>query len=128
MAESIRTVIVRPNESRSVKSVVVSQGVKGDKGDPGLQGLQGEQGLQGPPGPLRELSTEVVTLSITNIEEKCFTLSAIPDTPEKIELTPIGGVLQVYGVDFVYQDGVISWDGLGLDGFLENEEQVLIKY
>lgn len=73
-------------------------------------------------------NTEIITLSQENIDNKSFSLSYSVLEPTKIELTPIGGIMQVYGVDYVYSLGSITWVGLGLDGFLEPGEKIFVRY
>lgn len=126
MSFSIKTVILT-NTPGAINSINVSNEpiVKGIKGDPGPIGPQGPTG---PQGPMRSLNIEIVTLTSTMISNKRFNLQTAPIEPNKIELTPIGGVPQIYGIDYVYSGGYVSWDGLGLDGFLELDEQIIVKY
>ena len=121
MANDIKTIIVRegPTTTLSPQTVIINKGLRGDVG------IQGAQGPQGPPGLL---TVERVTLSSSDIASKGFNLSLIPMEPQKMELIPVGGITQVYGVDYTYINGKISWDGLGLDGFLEENEQIIVKY
>lgn len=126
MSYSIKTVIIS-NTPGAVNSINVSNEplIKGVKGDPGPIGPQGPTG---PQGPLRTLRVETITLNATMLSNKSFSLSNAPVEPAKIELTPIGGIQQVYGVDYQYINGVVSWNGLGLDGFLELDEQIIVRY
>lgn len=128
MADNIKTVIIRQGQANTVRSVVVNQGLKGDVGPAGPQGPQGAPGTPGPQGPAKDINVEMITLTTTDIVNKSISLARTPDEPETIELTPIGGVTQVYGVDYIYIDGNISWGGLGLDGVLEETEQIIVRY
>lgn len=131
----IRTIVIRQEEPSNTiiikqrphvaQKIVINQGAKGDAGP------QGPQGLQGPPGPGGSGAidiAEVYTLTSGNISIKGFLLTYTPADPTAIELTPIGGILQRYGVDYVYSNGYVTWDGLGLDGFLEEGEQIYVRY
>lgn len=121
MPYSIRTVILT-NTPGAINSINVSNEpiIKGIKGE---VGPIGPQGPTGPQGPLKTINTQIITLTSTIISNKGFALQAAP-----IELIPIGGVPQIYGVDYTYSNGIVSWDGLGLDNFLELNEQVIVKY
>jgi hypothetical protein len=71
----------------------------------------------------------IYTITSEDIAEKRIVLSFIPEFPERIKLTPDGGPLQVYGVDYIIVNrNEITWEGLGLDGFLETDEVVFINY
>jgi hypothetical protein len=71
---------------------------------------------------------DVITLSSGDISAKKVVLSATPSFTN-IFLQPEGGIPQVYGEDFILINGnEISWDGLGLDGFLEAGERLFISY
>lgn len=72
---------------------------------------------------------QTLVVTAQNVAEKKFVLSFIPEFPERIKLTPDGGPQQVYGVDYIIINrNEISWDGLGLDGFLEENELVFLSY
>lgn len=70
-----------------------------------------------------------ITLTAQNISDKFITLSLEPENPSQVTVVPQGGPHQKYGIDFVIiDDNKISWDGLGLDGFLEVGEHIFISY
>lgn len=69
-----------------------------------------------------------VTLSQQNIDEKKVSLSNVPAVPGAVTLLPIGGIPQVNGIDFEVVGNELSWNGLGLDNFLELGEQLIIQY
>ncbi len=69
-----------------------------------------------------------VTLSQQNLDEKKVSLSSVPAVPGAVTLLPIGGIPQVNGIDFVVVGNELSWNGLGLDNFLELGEHLIIQY
>lgn len=69
-----------------------------------------------------------VTLSQQNLDEKKVSLSSVPAVPGAVTLLPIGGIPQVNGIDFEVVGNELSWNGLGLDNFLELGEQLIIQY
>ena len=72
---------------------------------------------------------QTLTLTAQNIAEKKIVLSFIPEFPERIKLTPDGGPQQIYGIDYIIINrNEISWDGFGLDGFLEEDEIIFLNY
>lgn len=72
------------------------------------------------------------TLTATDITNKYIVLQEVPNSTTDISMDIVGGVLQSYGVDFVLlpDDGGkrLSWDGLGLDGVLEEGDKLVITY
>jgi hypothetical protein len=74
------------------------------------------------------IQTEIFTLSALDISNKFLSLSTEPQSGECVSLFPVGGLMQVNGVDFDVVGNVLSWNGLGLDGFLEENDIVVIKY
>lgn len=72
---------------------------------------------------------QTITLTNENILNKKIVLNFIPEFPERIKLTPAGGPQQVYGIDYIIINrNELSWDGFGLDGFLEPEEIIFLNY
>lgn len=68
--------------------------------------------------------------TITSGEEssKSLTLASTPSDPTTVILDVAGGPAQVYGDDFTVSGDVLSWSGLGLDGLLEENDQLRIVY
>lgn len=73
-------------------------------------------------------NVDKVTLSQQNLDEKKVSLSSPPAVPGAVTLLPIGGIPQVNGIDFEVVGNELSWNGLGLDNFLELGEQLIIQY
>ena len=73
-------------------------------------------------------SSEVFTLTSTNISQKKITLSQIPLDPEGLSFLPDGGIPQRYGIDFTIVGNDIIWSGMGLDGFLEENDVIRVSY
>ena len=74
------------------------------------------------------VKTEIITLTNTHISTKQITLAQSPTATESTTFLPEGGILQIYGVDYAVTGNILSWAGLGLDGFLEVGETVVISY
>ena len=72
--------------------------------------------------------TQIITLTNDNIVNKEIILSGVPVAPESVQLTPNNGIPQLNGVDFEVTLNVLSWDGLGLEGFLEVGDILIIQY
>jgi hypothetical protein len=70
--------------------------------------------------------TEIITLTQNDIDNKFITLSNLPLA--NITLTPSGGPQQIFGIDFDVVGLIVSWDNLGLDGFLEVNDVLVIQY
>lgn len=69
-----------------------------------------------------------VTLTDQNINEKKITLPYRPAMPETTLFFPLNGLVQRYGVDYEIVGNDIIWSGMGLDGFLEINEEIRIFY
>ena len=74
-----------------------------------------------------EVKTITVTLTEQNILNKQVELSTTPYKPENVTLVPVGGIAQINGEDFFVSENIISWDNLGLDGFLEIGDTILVQ-
>ena len=49
--------------------------------------------------------------------------------PQSVQLIPVGGIKQIIDKDFaVVEDKIISFEELGLDGFLEVGEEIEVYY
>ncbi len=71
---------------------------------------------------------ELIQLTLTDINNKFVGLEIIPSSPESVKLTIIGGTTQLYSVDYIIGGNILSWNGKGLDGFLEVDDYLLIEY
>lgn len=71
---------------------------------------------------------EQFKLTQNDIDNKRVQLSTAPRYPDLVSMTIIGGIDQVNGVDFEVIGDYVSWDGLGLDGFLEKHDIIIIQY
>jgi hypothetical protein len=71
---------------------------------------------------------ERVTLTQSHLQAKGFFLKNAPLYPDTVMLIPDGGIIQVKGVDFDLQGRFLSWNELGLDNFLEENEVLTILY
>jgi hypothetical protein len=73
-------------------------------------------------------NVEKITLTQSNLDDKKVVLSSTPLYPEAVTLVPVGGIPQENGIDFEVVGNEISWNGLGLDNFLELNEKLIIQY
>ena len=71
---------------------------------------------------------QLVSLTPSDIAAKSITLDNVPINPSGVEVFPWGGIPQRYNVDYVVSSNVLSWGGLGLDGFLEPNDELEIVY
>lgn len=70
-----------------------------------------------------------VTLTATDITNKYITLNFSPKVSQSVSFIPQGGLPQIYGIDFqVISGNLLSWNGLGLEGFLEAGDVVVVNY
>ena len=68
-----------------------------------------------------------VTLEADNITNKFITLPDTPDTSREATVA-IQGLLTEYGVDWIFNENKISWDGLELETIAQVGDKVFIKY
>jgi hypothetical protein len=71
---------------------------------------------------------ETKVLSAAQITAKSITLLRAPVQPEITTIEFHGGTRQFYGVDFSVNGNVLQWNGLGLDGFIEENDIIEIRY
>ena len=69
-----------------------------------------------------------VTITAEHIEQKKFLLSAPPITSTSVKLLPIGGLEQLNGIQFRVSGQFLSWDNLGLDGYMEVGQKFYVFY
>jgi hypothetical protein len=71
---------------------------------------------------------ERIELSPEDITNKYVTLASTPLLASAVIVTPEGGIAQAFGIDFIIIGNKISWSDLGLDGFLEETDVLVIQY
>lgn len=74
------------------------------------------------------IKTEVFTLNSGDILSKFITLTSTPQSPESVTFFIKGGIYQINGIDFDVTGNIVNWGGMGLDGFLEIGDIVVIQY
>lgn len=74
------------------------------------------------------LKHDAITVTVQHILQKSFPLTHIPVNPNAAIFLPEGGIPQFVGEDFVIDDNILSWDGLGLDGFIEENDIIHVYY
>lgn len=74
--------------------------------------------------------SELIEITPQMVLDKQFELQSTPLFPSGITLEFINGTKQLFGVDFtlIPSTKFISWDGLGLDGFIESGDVIYIQY
>lgn len=73
--------------------------------------------------------TEIFTLTATDIANKYVALATNPSSVNIVSVLPEGGIPQIPSVDFTIISGnLLSWNGLGLDNFLEEGETIVVSY
>ena len=71
---------------------------------------------------------EIIQLSAADILNKQVTLTTTPVNPNAVIVIPQGGIAQFPNIDFDVVGNVLSWDSLGLDGFLEENEYLYVQF
>lgn len=72
--------------------------------------------------------TYKITLTQTDIDNKFTTLPYTPVDNSNVLVTPVGGILQLNGEDYQVIGDILSWDSLGLDGFLEENDVLVVQH
>lgn len=75
-----------------------------------------------------EASTETFVLDASDISNKYLTLAGSASLPSQTRLTVANGLAQIYNVDFQISGNTLTWDGLGLDGFLQTGDVIIVSY
>jgi hypothetical protein len=71
---------------------------------------------------------ERIQITEEHIQSKRVVLQNTPFNPSAVNLTFEKGLPQVYEIDFIVQGKVLSWDGKGLDGFIDDTDVLLVQY
>ncbi len=71
---------------------------------------------------------ETIELNQQDIDNKFVTLAQTPLVSSAVSLTIDGGIPQINKIDFKVDGNKISWSELGLDGFLEETDVLIIQY
>jgi len=69
-----------------------------------------------------------VTLTLLDINNKYIILPFTPVDSDNVSVTPAGGIPQINGIDFEVISNEIHWNGLGLEGFLEENDVLIIQH
>lgn len=73
-------------------------------------------------------NVEYITIDLAQEAAKEVTLANSPDTSSKVILDVVGGTSQHFGVDYTVSGTTLSWNGLGLDGILAENDVLRIIY
>jgi hypothetical protein len=71
---------------------------------------------------------ERIEITEQNIIDKYVFLTRSPLIPSGVTVDMEGGIKQVNGVDYQITGNKLSWDGLGLDGFIDDTDVLLVQY
>lgn len=71
---------------------------------------------------------ENIELTQQDIENKFVTLAQTPLVPSAVVINLEGGISQINGIDYTVDGNKISWSELGLDGFLDDTDVLIIQY
>lgn len=75
-----------------------------------------------------ENKSYTITLLESDIQNKKVILDPAPLYPANVNLIPYGGIPQANGIDFEVVGNELTWNGLGLDNFLEAGEKLIVQY
>jgi hypothetical protein len=81
-----------------------------------------------PIGGGNSIQIENFTITPPILSTKQVILALPPTIPEVTILTPLGGIQQEYGVDFSITGNILSWNGLGLDGYFVINDKFSVIY
>lgn len=79
-------------------------------------------------GVQTSIAPQIVSLTQSIINDKFIVLNNTPLVPEAITVAPAGGPQQLYGIDYEIQGNILTWNGLGLDGILDDSDKLIIRY
>jgi hypothetical protein len=73
-------------------------------------------------------TTQIFQLTDEQLESGQVILPKYPELPSLVRLLPEGGVEQFNGLDFAVAGNVLTWKNLGLDGFFEKNDRILVSF
>jgi hypothetical protein len=81
-------------------------------------------------GQLKDAGFIIQYINITQemLNNKSVTLAEMPINPDSVMLRFKDGLDQMIDVDYEVTENVVSWSGLGLDGFLDLEDVLVVEY
>jgi hypothetical protein len=71
---------------------------------------------------------EKIQLTQDDINNKYVTLAQTPLVPSAVIIDISGGTSQLNGIDYEIIGNKVSWNELGLDGFLDNTDVLIVQY
>ena len=74
------------------------------------------------------IEPEIIPITSLDVTNKYVTLSSTPLNSNAVRLNMVGGIEQLNGIDFTVTGNILSWDGLGLDGFIDDTDILIIQY
>lgn len=85
------------------------------------------EGIALPPGPSGAMVVDPRVITLGEETAKQLTLTATPAVPAAVILSVPSGIA-FYGVDYSVSGSILTWSGLGLDGFLITGVRVVIIF
>ena len=126
MATKLLYIDTETGVTTEIESFVLQDFIRGGANAPVMTNNSGQIPFNYiPPTPPQ---IDIITLTSSNILSKSCQLEMIPPNPNAVVVTPVGGIAQILNVDFRVQNNILSWNGLGLDNFLEEGDQLLVQY
>jgi len=71
---------------------------------------------------------ERIQITQQNLIDKYIFLPTSPIIPGSVIVDMEGGIKQVNGVDYQVIGNKLTWEGLGLDGFIDDTDVLLVQY
>lgn len=71
---------------------------------------------------------ETITITLSHLNQKFFTLTNSPNLDYNITILPHGGCPQFIDHDFIVDGQSVNWDGYDWDGFLEIGDILQVSY
>lgn len=74
------------------------------------------------------IAPDIINVSATDILNKSVTLSRTPILPQAVTVFIVGGPEQLFGIDYTISGNILSWNGLGFDGFIDDTDTLVVRY
>lgn len=71
---------------------------------------------------------EEIPIIQQNLIDKYVILAQTPLIPSAVIVDMVGGIRQVNGVDYQIIGNKLTWEGLGLEGFIDDTDVLLVQY
>ena len=80
--------------------------------------------------PRRRTGFRLYTITVTaqNFNDKFLVLPYTPVLPDEVIVVPAGGIQQLNGIDYEVTGNILSWASLGLDGFIDIDDVLIVQH